>query len=129
VIPFAWKYEYRERGLFPCKLAGRLIQGAQMSREDQILTWIRQGLGQYRDELSGYKVVLFGSRARRTHRERSDFDIGVVGDEPLSLKTYYRISDFLESLPTLYRIDWVDLNRSLEKLRKNALENAVVLYG
>lgn len=100
-----------------------------MSREDQILNWIREGLSRYADELSGYKVVLFGSRARRTHRKRSDFDIGVVGDSPLSLKTYYRISDFLEALPTLYRIDWVDLNRASEKLKENALENAVVLYG
>lgn len=100
-----------------------------MSREDQILNWIRDGLLGYADELSGYKVVLFGSRARRNHRERSDFDIGVVGDDPLSLKTYYRIGDFLESLPTLYRIDWVDLNRAMEKLRENALKDAVVLYG
>ena len=83
----------------------------------------------YADELSGYKVVLFGSRASRNHRARSDFDIGVIGDAPLSLKTYYRISDFLESLPTLYRIDWVDLNRAMDKLRENALENSVVLYG
>ena len=83
----------------------------------------------YADELSGYKVILFGSRARRSHRERSDFDIGVIGNAPLPLKTYYRISDFLESLPTLYRIDWVDLNRAMDKLRENALENSVVLYG
>jgi len=100
-----------------------------MSREDQILSWIREGLLRYADELSGYQVVLFGSRASRNHRERSDFDIGVVGSEPLPLQTYYRISDFLESLPTLYRIDWVDLNRAMNRLRENALKNAVVLYG
>lgn len=100
-----------------------------MSREDQILSWIREGLTRYAGELSGYKVVLFGSRARRNHRERSDFDIGVVGDEPLPLKTYYQICDFLESLPTLYRIDWVDLNRAMTRLKENALKNSVVLYG
>lgn len=100
-----------------------------MSREDQILTWIRQGLVRYKDELSGHKVVLFGSRARRSHRERSDFDIGVFGDKPLSVKDFYRIGDFFESLPTLYRIDWVDLNRASEKLKENALKNAAVLYG
>jgi len=100
-----------------------------MSREEQILTWIRQGLDRYREELSGCTVVLFGSRARRNHRERSDFDIGVIGDKPLLAKDFYRIGDFLESLPTLYRIDWVDLNRASEKLKENALENAAVLYG
>lgn len=100
-----------------------------MSREEQILKWIRDGLPAYADELSGYRVILFGSRARRNHRERSDFDVGVIGEKPLPIKTFYRISDFLESLPTLYRIDWVDLNRAMDKLRENALENAVVLYG
>lgn len=100
-----------------------------MSREEQILDWIRDGLRGYADELSGYRVVLFGSRARRNHRERSDFDIGVVGDAPLPLAAYYRIGDFLESLPTLYRIDWVDLNRAMDRLRENALKNAEVLYG
>jgi len=100
-----------------------------MSREDQILNWIREGLLGYTDELAGYEIILFGSRARRNHRARSDFDIGVIGSAPLPLKTYYRISDFLESLPTLYRIDWVDLNRAMDRLRENALENSVVLYG
>ncbi len=100
-----------------------------MSREDQILDWIRQGLHCYAQELTGYKIILFGSRARRNHRDRSDFDIGVVGKNPLSFRTYYRIGDFLESLPTLYRIDWVDLNRATDKLRENALANAEVLYG
>jgi predicted nucleotidyltransferase len=100
-----------------------------MSREDQILTWIRQGLGRYKNELSGHKVVLFGSRARRSHSERSDFDMGVIGNNPLSAKDFYRIGDFFESLPTLYRIDWVDLNRASEKLKENALKNAAVLYG
>jgi predicted nucleotidyltransferase len=100
-----------------------------MSREDQILTWIRQGLPRYSEELSGYKVILFGSRASRRHREKSDFDLGIYGDTPVSLKTFYKIADFLESLPTLYRIDWVDLNRANDRLRENALGNAVVLYG
>lgn len=100
-----------------------------MNREDQILDWIRQGLSRYSGELTGYQVVLFGSRARRNQGERSDFDLGIYGNEPISLQIFYRISDFLESLPTLYRIDWVDLNRASEKLKDNALNNAVVLYG
>lgn len=100
-----------------------------MSREEQVLEWIREGLQSYADELSGHQVILFGSRARGRHRERSDFDIGVLGKQPLPLRTFYRISDFMESLPTLYRIDWVDLNRAMGKLRENALKYSVVLYG
>lgn len=100
-----------------------------MSREDQILTWITEGLQQFGSELSGYRVVLFGSRARGAQRERSDFDVGIIGESAIPLKTFYRISDFLDQLPTLYRIDWVDLNRASEALRRNALQNAEVLYG
>ena len=86
-------------------------------------------MARYANELSGHKVILFGSRSRRSHRDLSDFDIGVIGERPLFAKDFYRISDFLESLPTLHRIDWVDLNRASDRLRENALKNAVVLYG
>jgi len=101
----------------------------RMSREDQILEWIKEGMARFADELAGYQIVLFGSRAHRNHRERSDFDVGVYGTEPLPLRTFYRIADFLEDLPTLYRIDWVDLNRASDSVRKTALGNAKEIYG
>ena len=101
-----------------------------MSREEQIVSWIREGLARYGNELSGHKVILFGSRGRRQdHRPRSDFDIGVIGETPLPANAFHRVGDFLESLPTLYRIDWVDLNRAPEALRANALRHGEVLYG
>ena len=100
-----------------------------MSREEQILDMIRDSVSSYANELAGYKILLFGSRARGNHRARSDFDLGVYGSTPLSLDIFYKISDLLDNLPTLYRIDWVDLNRASEGLRKDALKNAKVLYG
>jgi predicted nucleotidyltransferase len=100
-----------------------------VSREDEILAQIKQGLQQFADELQGYRIVLFGSRASGQQRQRSDFDFGIVGASPVPLKTFFRIADFLEKLPTLYRIDWVDLNRATESLRKNALLHAKVIYG
>lgn len=78
--------------------------------------------------LRGYKVYLFGSRASGNARERSDFDVGVLGDRPLPLKTFYEIEDIFEELPTLYRIDWVDLNRASPEFRDRALRRAGVLY-
>ena len=83
----------------------------------------------YERELHGYKVFLFGSRATGTNKERSDFDIGILGDEPISLKTFYMIGDFIDELPTLYKFDWVDMNRAALALRENALKHMEVLYG
>ena len=78
--------------------------------------------------LRGYKVMLFGSRARGNADRTSDFDVGIIGERPLDLKTFYKIADALEALPTLYQIDWVDLNRTSEKLRQQALKEGKVLY-
>lgn len=100
-----------------------------MSREEAILTAIRKGLEGFSDQLAGHTVVLFGSRAQRTHGERSDFDLGIYGRQPLSFKTFHAIGDFLETVPTLHRIDWVDLNRVAPAFRESALSKAEVLYG
>jgi predicted nucleotidyltransferase len=100
-----------------------------MNREDQILAWVAEGLNQFAGELKGYRVVLFGSRAAGTAGERSDFDLGILGESPVPLQTFYRIADFLEQLPTLFRIDWVDLNRATAAVRENAMREARVLYG
>ncbi len=78
--------------------------------------------------LQGYKVVLFGSRATGRARERSDYDLGVVGDVPLPLEDFYAIEDTMEALPTLYRIDWVDLMRTDERFRARVLKEAETLY-
>ncbi len=100
-----------------------------MGRERDILREIRDQLDQVKGELAGYTVYLFGSRATGTARERSDFDIGVCGTQRLPLKTFYRISDLLDQIRTLYRIDWVDLHETTASFRQEALKNAKVLYG
>jgi predicted nucleotidyltransferase len=100
-----------------------------MSREEQILQLIRECLSGFDESLRGYRVFLFGSRATGTAHERSDFDLGVFGAEPFPLKPFYEIENALENLPTLYRIDWLDLNRVSDEFRDVALSEAKVLYG
>lgn len=99
-----------------------------MTREEQIKAMIANVMRKFSPQLSGHRVVLFGSRAGGKARTRSDFDVGVIGDEPLPVKVFYEIDDMLENLPTLYRIDWVDLNNAAPSLRERALENAEVIY-
>ena len=99
-----------------------------MTREEQVKAMIAGVMRKFSQQLNGHRVVLFGSRAGGKARTRSDFDVGVIGDEPLPVKVFYEIDDMLENLPTLYRIDWVDLNNAAPSLRKRALENAEVIY-
>ena len=81
-----------------------------------------------RDQLAGYQVWLFGSRGRGTARSNSDYDIGILGEKPLDLPTYFEIQDAMEALPTLNAIDWVDLNRATKGLRENALKEGRLIY-
>jgi len=80
------------------------------------------------NRLSGHKVVLFGSRAQGNARSRSDFDLGVVGETPLPVVDFFAIEDILDDLPTLYRIDWVDLATVSERFRAEALRSVKVIY-
>lgn len=83
----------------------------------------------YKVHLKGYKVWIFGSRARGTEGPRSDYDIGVLGAAPLDLALFFELQDALDALPTLYSIDWVDLNRASKSLRDQALKEGRILYA
>lgn len=97
-------------------------------RELEIRSLIRAALECAAPLLAGHQVVLFGSRARGDAGVRSDFDLGVDGDAPLELDHFFAIEDQLENVPTLYKIDWVDLRRVSPEFRKRALRHCEVLY-
>ncbi len=56
------------------------------------------------------RIVLFGSRAKGTALERSDIDIAVSGAEDFGT-----MQEELEFLPTLYKIDVVNLDTCRNK--------------
>lgn len=100
-----------------------------MTREQQVLEMIRDVIRGFTDDLQGYTVFLFGSRAAGTMHPRSDFDIGVLGERPLPVGVFSRVADRLDELPTLYRIDWVDLGTVSERFRTEAMRRRVTLHG
>ena len=104
------------------------MHACNTDREEEVKHMIVATLRAASMRLGRRKVVLFGSRARDKARPRSDFDIGVIGGDPLPLVDFYAIEDMLDELPTLYRIDWVDFARTTDRFRERALKNVEVLY-
>nr|VFJ86401.1 MAG: Predicted nucleotidyltransferase [Candidatus Kentron sp. LFY]VFJ92073.1 MAG: Predicted nucleotidyltransferase [Candidatus Kentron sp. LFY] len=103
--------------------------GAKMTREEEIRHLLRDIFIEERSRLTGYKVILFGSRARGNAGPRSDFDIGVIGANPMPLVDFYHLADRIDNLPTLYRIDWVDLTKTSDGFHRNALTDSEVIYA
>lgn len=57
------------------------------------------------------KVILYGSRARGTARERSDIDIAISGAENFDI-----LVEKVEELPTLYSVDIVNMDTCKNEL-------------
>jgi predicted nucleotidyltransferase len=105
----------------------KIIMATMTARK--IVEEIRRVCESMSDDLQGHRVVLFGSRASGDARERSDFDVGVLGDHPLPLKVFFRMEDLFDEIDTLYKIDWVDLNRVSPEFHREALKKMEALYG
>lgn len=69
---------------------------------------------------NGTQVILFGSRAKGTERERSDIDIAVRG-----VSDILAFQEEIEHISTLYKIDLVDLDECKNPL----LLEDIVKYG
>ncbi len=57
------------------------------------------------------EVILYGSRAKGTARERSDIDIAVAGVEDFDL-----LIEKVEDLPTLYSVDLLNIDTCRNQL-------------
>lgn len=73
------------------------------------------------------RLVLFGSRARGDHRDRSDVDLAVFGLSPAQAG---RLRLELEELPTLLKFDLVCAGSDTSPaLLQNIQQEGVVLYA
>ena len=59
------------------------------------------------------EVILYGSRAKGTARERSDIDIAVTG-----VKNFDILEEKIEELPTLYSVDLLNMDPCRNDLLK-----------
>lgn len=62
-------------------------------------------------EFRAKKILLYGSRAKGTARERSDIDIAVTGVEDFDT-----LAEAVENLPTLYSVDLLNLDTCKNQL-------------
>ena len=70
------------------------------------------------------KVILFGSRARGTHTERSDIDIAVVGGD---FDAFYW--DIKENTHSLLMFDIVNMDESTsDDLREEIEKDGIMIY-
>lgn len=66
------------------------------------------------------EAILFGSRAKGTAHEKSDFDIAVSGAKDIEA-----FKEQIEEIPTLYSFDIVDLEECTNEL----LKEDIAQYG
>lgn len=71
-------------------------------------------------EYGAKKVILYGSRAKGTARERSDIDIAVSGVDYMDA-----LIEKVEELPTLYSVDLLNM----DTCRNNLLLEDIKQYG
>lgn len=74
-------------------------------------------------DLSRYRLFFFGSRVSGSGDERSDIDIGIEGEAPLSASALAGIEEELENLPMLYKIEIVDFKKVSPDFREVALQH------
>lgn len=71
-----------------------------------------------------YKILLFGSWAKGDALETSDIDIGILGDKDAPQNLMAEIRQEIDNLPTLRKIDVVDLNLVEDNFKNSVLQYA-----
>jgi len=71
------------------------------------------------------EIILYGSRAKGTHMEKSDIDIALKGSD-IDIET---LIDEIDNYETLLKIDLVDIeNCKNELLKKEVEEYGITIY-
>lgn len=72
------------------------------------------------------KIYLFGSYAYGKPRQGSDIDIAIDVGKRLNLHEWQFLWNLLDALPTVQKIDLVDMHRIPEAMRESILKYGVV---
>ena len=72
------------------------------------------------------RIILYGSRARKSHREFSDLDLALDSGKTIDPQILLEISNVLNSLISPIKTDVVDLHDVSEQLKESILREGVV---
>lgn len=73
------------------------------------------------------KIFIFGSRATDKGDDRSDIDLGIESNPPISLDSLQKFKEEVENLNTLYTIDVVNFNQVSSEFNKVASQKKIYL--
>ncbi len=99
------------------EVAARFI-AFRTSQQDPVIQFIVELA---RARIHPARILLFGSRARGDHRERSDYDIGFEFSEAYESSWARFVLDAQELAPTLCGLDLVNLREARGKLKARIL--------
>jgi predicted nucleotidyltransferase len=83
---------------------------------------------QIRRSRSVERIILFGSRARGDHDERSDIDLGIACPDA-SPEEWAAICNIVDEAPALVNVDLVRLDHVDDALRQAIEREGLVLYA
>ncbi len=91
--------------------------------QDKVVRIVREHLD------DAYDILLFGSWARGNALPQSDIDIGIYGEHEVPWSVMAQIRHAVDELPTLRKIDVVDLRAKSEKFQAATLAYAKSLVS
>ncbi len=74
------------------------------------------------------RIYLFGSRARGTASQRSDFDFALECKSKIPFSLMAKITQEVEELPTLKSFDLVDLKITSPEFAQTVKKEGILLY-
>lgn len=100
--------------------------GSEVSHQkllQEIVTIVRRTI-----DMPHYCIFLFGSRASGTANPRSDYDVAIESDHPISAVIMSELREAMDALPVLQKIDLVNVADMSADVRELAFKTRKVLY-
>jgi predicted nucleotidyltransferase len=77
-------------------------------------------------KLPSCKVILFGSRARKTNQPGADIDLALDNGTPIPIQKLGEIAEIIENSNMPLMVDLVDLYTATETLKKEVIREGIV---